>query len=208
MANWCNLRLIATGHAEDLTAFRRAAGALRGRIKAKQSEIFTDEMEYGEGGDLEADRIRRFRGQLRSAVYRFQGRNTDYVEHFRYVSQRFPRLAFVLVVSDPNGDLHGSYRLVNGRQRWWSVPRRVERQIFARRYCEYGCIHKDGEVDYDYEYADVAEWDAFFEMMDVAEARWNDEVLWWIRTLPARTSRSTRSSDQKRIISRSRRARR
>jgi hypothetical protein len=117
MANWCNLRLIVTGHADDLKPFRRAAGALRGRIKAKRSEIFTDEMEYGEGDDLTADGIRPFRGRLRSAVYRLQGANTDYAEHFRFVSQRFPRLAFVLVVSDPNDDVHGSYRLVNGRQR-------------------------------------------------------------------------------------------
>jgi hypothetical protein len=45
MANWCNLRLIVTGRADDLKPFRRAAGALRGRIKAKRSEIFTDEMD-------------------------------------------------------------------------------------------------------------------------------------------------------------------
>jgi hypothetical protein len=204
MANWCNLRLIATGHANDLKPFRLAAGALRGRIKARHSDIFTEEMEYGECGDLEADGIRRFRGQLRSAVYRLQGRNTDYVEHFRYLSQRFPRLAFVLVVSDPNSDIHGSYCLLNGRRRWWSVPHRVERQIFARRYREYGAVDENGTVDYDHEYADVAEWDAFFEMMDVAEAKWNQDVLRWIRQLPSQKRRGTRPSRETRIVSRSR----
>ena len=53
MANWCNLRLVVTGAPDEVAAFRRDAGALRGRIDTSRSRVFTDEMEYGEGGDLD-----------------------------------------------------------------------------------------------------------------------------------------------------------
>src|SRR6187402_1458730 len=88
MANWCNLRLVVTGHARDLAPFRRAAGALRGHIDTSRSTVFTGDMEYGEGGDLEADGLTRFDGDLRRAKYRFQGRNDDYVDFFREMSRR------------------------------------------------------------------------------------------------------------------------
>jgi hypothetical protein len=125
MANWCNLRLLVTGVPKNLKPFRRAAGALSGRIDTNRSTIFTPEMEYGEGGDLEAGGVRRFQKRFQCAIFGLQGRNDDYVDHFREVSRRFPTLAFVLVYSDPNADEHGSYLLRNGRQRLWSVPVRT-----------------------------------------------------------------------------------
>lgn len=56
-------------------------------------------MEFG--GDLHVDGI-RVPGGLRTATYRFQRCNTDYMGHFRRVSRKYPMLAFVLVSSDPN----------------------------------------------------------------------------------------------------------
>jgi hypothetical protein len=61
MANWSNLQLVVTGQPEDIASFRRAAGALEGRIDTRHSKIFTCEMEIGEGGDLEADEVTIFR---------------------------------------------------------------------------------------------------------------------------------------------------
>ena len=131
MANWSNLRLVATGSRDDVAPFRRAAGALEGRIDTKNSTVFRPEMEFGEGGDLEADDVTVFRRVYRQTSYRFQGRNTDDVGHFEKVSRTFPRLALVLVWSDPNVDSHGSYLLLNGRTRQWEVPQRTKARIFA-----------------------------------------------------------------------------
>ena len=102
MANWSNLRLIVIGSPADVTLFRRAAGALEGHIDTKKSTVFIPDMEFGEGGDLQADAVTVFRRVYRQASYLFQGRNTDYVDHFKTVSRKFPTLAFVLVWSDPN----------------------------------------------------------------------------------------------------------
>lgn len=38
-----------------------------------------------------------------------------------------------------------------------------------------------GRVDYDSAEADWAEWDAFFEMMDIAAVHWDGQVLKWLR---------------------------
>src|SRR6185503_14105651 len=171
MANWCNLRLLVTGLPDDIKPFRRAAGALSGRIDIKRSTIFTEEMEYGEGRDLEAEGVSRFRRRFQCAKFVFQGRNDDYADHFRMISRRFHRLAFVLVYSDPNADSHGSHLLRNGRQRWWNVPSRMRETIVRRQYIRNGAVDDKGDVDYDAEQADDADWDAFFEMMDVAERK-------------------------------------
>ena len=192
MANWCNLRLVVTGHARDLAPFRRAAGALRGHIDTSRSTVFTEDMEYGEGGDLAADGLTRFDGDLRRAKYRFQGRNDDYVDHFRDVSRRYPRLAFILVVSDPNSDDNGSYLLRNGRRRWWPMPLRLHEKLFARHLRTWHAVPDGSPIDFDaLDHADnrvdYAYWDAMFEGMDVAQAKWDGEVLSWL--VPCRRSR-------------------
>ena len=137
MANWCNLRLVVTGAPDEVAAFRRDAGALRGRIDTSRSRVFTDEMEYGEGGDLETDGLTRVDGDLRRASYRFQGRNNEHLDHFRAVSRRYPRLAFVLVVSDPNDPDNGSHLLRKGRSRWWGMPSRLHDELFVKHLRRY-----------------------------------------------------------------------
>jgi hypothetical protein len=201
MGNWSNLRLVVTGDPLDLTPFRRLAGALRGRIDASRSQIFTEDMEYGEGGDLEGDGVRRFHN-YRRATYRFQGKNDYFDGHFQQVSRRFPRLAFVLVVGDPNGDWHGSYLLLRGRQREWTVPARVQGEIHERNCRLTGAITKDGKIDYDSDEAEVAFWDSHSEFMDAAEARWDPRVLDWLMALPKR-----RVASKKSRVGRTRRAR-
>ena len=81
---------VVTGDPEDLTPFRRAAGALRGRIDTTQSLVFTKDMEEGECGNLESDGVRRFHDDRR-ARFHLQGKNTNFEKHFRAVSRRFPR---------------------------------------------------------------------------------------------------------------------
>lgn len=76
MADWYNLRLEVTGLPADLQTFRKAAGALRGRIDTSRSAIFTAAMEYGETYDLEAEQPVGFHDRWTTARYRLQGRNT------------------------------------------------------------------------------------------------------------------------------------
>ncbi len=180
MANWCNLRLVAIGRPVDVAPFRRAAGARRGRIDTRKSQVFTIDMECGEGRDLEADGVSRFHGTLQRAVYLFQGCNDDHADHFREISRRFPRLALVLVFSDRNADAHGSYLFRAGRRRMWDVPERLKSQLLAAEYEAYGVVTDAGTIDYDAPEADDAEWDACWRMMDVAERHWDRQVLEWL----------------------------
>ena len=191
MANYCNLRLVVTGHADDLAPFRRAAGALTGHVDTTHSTIFTGEMEEGEGGDLQAHGLTRVDGDLRRTKYTFQGRNNDHLDHFREVSRRYPRLAFVLVVSDPHDPENGSYLLRKGRSRWWRMPDRAQQRLFAKHLRTQDLVAQRGRIDFDgldYDDAgvDMAYWDAAFEGMDVATARWDADVIAWLRALPTR----------------------
>jgi len=177
MANWCNVRLSVFGTPTELKPFREAAGALDGRIDTTRSSIFLEEMEIGEGADLEARGVRSFHRRFQRAEYIFQGRNTDHLDHFIKVSKRYPRLAFVVTYSDPNGDDHGSHLVVKGRSRSWVVSGRRRESIVRAAYREHGCVDKQGRIDYDHDYSDVADWAAFSEMMRVASVKWNGSVL-------------------------------
>jgi hypothetical protein len=189
MGNWSNLRLVVTGHSTDLAPFRKAAGALSGRIDTSRSTIFTDDMEEGEGGDLEANGLQRLPGDFRRASYIFQGKNTDHLAHFRAISKHYPRLAFVLVAFDNEHWENGSYLLLNGRRRWWTIPEpEFERRLVARLEW-WDVIEKGTDVDVDGldfsdDKVDSAWWEAQFECMDVAEAHWNTQVLTWLTALP------------------------
>jgi hypothetical protein len=190
MANWSNLRLTVTGYPADIAAFRVAAGRAPGRIDASRSRVFTEDMEYGEGGDLQAGRMTRVAGDLRRISYKFQGRNDDHADHFRNVSRHYPRLAFVLVVSDPNSPGNGSFFLWKGRIRWWNLPDRLHDELFVKHLRKTDVVPPWVPVDFDtldYDDAevDMAYWDAMFEGMDLAELRWESDAIEWIRGLPA-----------------------
>jgi hypothetical protein len=180
MANWCNLRLSVIGAPEDVAEFCRAAGPEEGHIRAQTSRIFSAEMEFGEGGALTAHGVKRFGRRFRRAEYTFQGRNTDYSDEFREISARYPQLALVVTFSDPNDDSHGSYLVLAGEQRLWEIPARRYREVMRKHYQRHGCIGRGGRIDYDHDNADAAEWDAFFEMMDVAAVHWDEKVLRWL----------------------------
>ncbi len=174
MANWVNVRLLVSGLPTDVERFRRAAGARRGRLATSDSSIFTAEMEFGEGGDLEADGVTPLQGRFRTATYRFQGRNDDHVDHFEVVSRRFPTLALLLVHSDPNGDEHGSYLLCAGRRQSWMVPARSRETILPRHMQQAGVTDEDDPNLF------WVENEAFDEMMDVAEQHWQAAGLKWL----------------------------
>ena len=73
MANWSNLRLIVIGSRADVTLFRRAAGAFKGHIDTKKSTVFIPDMEFGEGGDLQADAVTVFRRDVPGGVVSLSG---------------------------------------------------------------------------------------------------------------------------------------
>jgi hypothetical protein len=66
-------------------------------------------------------------------------------------------------------------------RREWEVPEQTEQRLFKKHYRAAGVVNAKGEVDYDADEADSAEWDAFFEMMDVAAEHWGDDVAGFLR---------------------------
>jgi hypothetical protein len=194
VANWCNVRLSVFGTPAEIKPFRNAAGALGGRIDAAKSAVFLEEMEIGESRDLEAWGESSFRRRFRRAEYVFQGRNTDHLDHFVEVSKRYPRLVFVLTYSDPNGDDHGSHLIVKGRSRSWRVPMRTRDATSRRAYRRYGCVDGRGRIDYDHDYADLADWEALSELMRIASVKWDAKVLELLQrhARPARAVNSPR----------------
>lgn len=192
MANWGNLQLSVIGRKEDLVPFRKAAGRLKGRIDTSKSSVFLAEMEYGESRDLEAAGVTPFGRRFARAEYLFQGRGDDHGEHFEGISRQYPALAFVLAFGDPNGDAHGSYLLLNGKRRTWAVSARLHRQLMMKHYRKWKLLDSRGHVDYDAEDSDWAEWDAMFEMLEIAEKRWDAVVLRWLRERHPSRGRTTR----------------
>jgi hypothetical protein len=181
MANWCNLQLSVFGPPGQIAAFRKAAGRLKGRVDTTKSSIFLPEMERGESGDLTAYEPKPFARRFQRAEYTFQGRNNDYGDYFRDISDRWHELAFVLTFGDPNADAHGSHLFLAGDQRIWGIPVRLHRQLMRKHFKRRGLINSRGHMDYDADDSDRAEWDAYFEMMDIAAAHWDRKVVAWLR---------------------------
>ena len=169
MANWCNLRLSVFGPPDEISAFRKAAGRLKGRINAEKSTVFSPEMERGESGDLTAYEPKRFGRRFQRVDSTLQGRNTDHADHFQHVSERYPALAFVLTFGDPNADTHGSHLFLRGTQRIGRVGSAAPRADAEALQTVWPCELR-GHTDYDAEDSDWAEWMAYFEIMDRAAA--------------------------------------
>jgi len=79
----------------------------------------------------------------------------------------FNLLCFILVYGDPNADQYGSYLLRQGRSRAYSVRDEVRNRVFAR--------HRAEDVVSDEE--DWRFWEAAWEIMDLAQARWERVLL-------------------------------
>jgi hypothetical protein len=179
MANWSNVRLIAEGYERDLATLRRLAKPYlaearqppawmrrpRGAPFDPPAPLFTADMIHGEGGDLFEGPVTRLSGDLVRATYHFQARNDDGVEHFRDVSTRFPTLRFLVVWGDPNGDSFGSAYVRKGKATLYELGARRRSAIYSRWRRTYGASPDDDDEGY--------AWDAFSEMMDVAERRWD-----------------------------------
>jgi hypothetical protein len=191
MANWSNVRLIAVGHERDLARLRRLARPYlaearkppawtrrpRGAPFDPPDPLFSSDMIHGEGGDLFEGPVTRLPGDLVLVVYHFQSRNDDGVEHFCGVSTRFPTVRFLVVWGDPNGDSFGSAYVRKGKATLYELGDRRRTAIYSRWRREYGASPDDDDEAY--------AWDAFSEMMDVAERRWD-------ACLHPRTSRGPR----------------
>ena len=194
MADWDNLRIQVTGAHAEVSRFRHAAGALTGRIDTRRSAVFTQEMEHGEGGDLEADRSVRFHERWSTASYRFQGRR-HFIEHFQAVSTACSTLAFVLAYD--GGGRAGSYLLIAGDIRGpWNVPQRTMNAISRRHYDEFG-LRTSAQIEADDDSAFIAEVEAGWEGMEIAGRHWDGAVLKWLER-----ARLTRSHGVKRPVRR------
>lgn len=164
MANWCNAQLIVAGQRRDVLRFSRIA-------RAQPSSLFKPDMLHGEAQDLFAERMEKLQPDLAKKAYIFQIRNDDGLEHFRLVSRDFPALCFVLVYFDPNNDPSGSYFISRGRARKYFVPVELHEAVMARHGItedSYDKWDSDDERHY---------WEASWELMELAEAHWQDTVL-------------------------------
>ena len=183
MANWSNIRLVALGPEGDVASLRRLARPYLAEARKPPQwmrrspgkpfdppdPLFRPDMMHGEGSDLFVlGPAERLSGHLMRDTYCFQGRNDDGVEHFCEVSTRFPNLRFVVVWADPNGDWFGSAYVRNGRATRYELGSRRRSAIYNhwRRKC-------GASLDDDDWYA----WDAYSEMMDVAQRRWETFIL-------------------------------
>ena len=153
MANWINARLIATGPRDAVLAFAAAA-----HVQTKR--VFRPDMLIGEAVPLRRDRVERVADGLYRKRYIFQVRNSTGEEHFTRVSKRYPRLSFVLVYGDPNGDSYGSALIARGERQEYVISARQARAVWRK--------HRVTDEDDD----DSRFWEASWELMDLAEAHW------------------------------------
>jgi len=128
-------------------------------------------MLHGETDELRSERVETMEPGLAKKVYVFQIRNDDGREHFCRVSRQFPGLCFVLVYWDPNNPPSGSHFISRGRARSYELPDQLCEAVMARHgYSE----DSDDEEERRY-------WEASWELMDLAEAHWQQSLLKAIR---------------------------
>lgn len=153
MANWINARLIATGPRDAVLAFAEAA-------RDETKRVFRADMLVGEASPVRRDRAERVEEGVYRKRFLFQVRNSTGLEHFVRVSKRNRRLSFVLVFGDPNTDSYGSALIARGEAQEYDVTARQTRAMYRK--------HRVTDEDED----DERFWEASWELMDLAEARW------------------------------------
>lgn len=193
MASWCNARLTVVGETSEVARFAHRARkkppelgyvpdilvtdseVIRlPRPQGRPTDIFIPDMWVGEGGDLWADRIKAIGDGLSQKKYHFQIRNNDGREHFRKVSLAYPSLHFVLADHWDPPDECRSFLIHSGRTKAYVMPDELMSSILTK----YGYdpdLESDNDDDYEENY--WKEYEASFEMMDVAEAYWLDGLL-------------------------------
>jgi hypothetical protein len=162
MANWCNARLIVAGRRSAVLRFSRLA-------RARPSALFEGDMLHGEGSDLFSERIKTLESGFAKKEYKFQIANDDGRSHFCRLSRKFPALCFVLVYFDANNPPSGSFFISRGRARSYEVPDELWEAILTK----HGAF-KDGSLVDDGD--DWCYWEASWELMDVAEAHWQQAM--------------------------------
>lgn len=156
MANWSNARLLAVGT-------RHAVSAFSAKARKSPTTIFRGDMLVGEAQGLRAERLERLDADRYRKVYRFQVCDDDGLVYFRRISERHPKLSFILVYGDPNMDAYGSYSLKIGLVKEFRVSRAQNHSVMRK--------HGVGLEDDD----EWRFWEASWELMDVAEAHWASE---------------------------------
>lgn len=158
MANWCNARLVLSGR-------RSAVLDFSSRARRRPSSYFEPDMLEGEAQELFSERIRNLGKDLSQKVYKFQVRNDDGRNHFQKLSTKHTNLCFILVYADPASGDFGSYLIGRGRTRKYSIPQKTKEAVMAKHGVDY-----DSDDDSPY-------WEASWELMDLAQDRWQGSVM-------------------------------
>jgi hypothetical protein len=212
MAEWCNARLTVVGASSEVTRFAKHArqkppGPLTyvldilvtdsevirlPRPQGRPGAPFIPDMWIGEGGELWSERMRRLGDGLSQKRYHFQIRNDDGRAHFHKVSRRYPSLYFVLVNHWYLESESRSFLIHDGRTRSYEMAQELIDSTLAK----FG-YDPDLESDDDDDYLenDDKEYEASWEMMDLAESHWLDGLLRRIRA-------ATRSGQPSTAVSR------
>jgi hypothetical protein len=78
-----------------------------------------------------------------------------------------------------------------------------------RWFRKYGAVEEDGTIDWNDDTGQsVAFWDAVWEMMDIAEAKWRPEVIAYLRRLPSTATARARPTPRKPTQQKPKRSRR
>lgn len=162
MANWCNARLIVAGRRSDVLSFSRLS-------RVRPFSMFGPDMLHGEADDLRSERIKTLEPGFAKKEYRFQIRNDDGRKHFCRLSRKFPTVCFVLVYFDANSPPSGSFFISRGRALSYELPVQLHEAVMARHGAS-----EDSDNDWGY-------CEASWELMDLAEAHWQQTVIRTIR---------------------------
>ena len=127
MANWSNAHLIIAGPSRRRTRIS-AVWPQRGLPPFLSRTCCVAKTQK-----LTSERSKAaWLGTFRRKLYRFQVRNGDGLQHFRRLSRRHLSLCFVLAYGDPNGDDYGSYFILKGRARAYSLSAQQKEAVMRR----------------------------------------------------------------------------